>query len=98
MCPRGIEQMRADADEAARKFSANNIVAPVAVLCQAMACILSGDPDSGDKLLEDVVSVAEEVGAHEVEADALDEQALLAMAGGDWSRAELWLTWPEPGH
>jgi LuxR family maltose regulon positive regulatory protein len=88
MCPRGIEQMRADADEAARKFSAANIVAPVAVLCQAMACILSGDPDSGDKLLEDVVSVAEEVGAHEVEADALDEQALLAMTGGDWSRAE----------
>ncbi|HEX6527366.1 MAG TPA: LuxR C-terminal-related transcriptional regulator [Streptosporangiaceae bacterium] len=89
MCPRGIEQMRADADEGVAKLSAAHIVAPVAVLCQAVARILSGDPDSSEMLLEDVVNVAEDVGAHEVQADALDEQALLAMADGEWSRAEL---------
>ena len=34
LCRRGVEQMRADADEAARRFAAEGIVAPVAALCQ----------------------------------------------------------------
>jgi LuxR family transcriptional regulator, maltose regulon positive regulatory protein len=88
MCRRGVEQMRADADEAAGKFAAANIVAPVATLGQALARILSGDLDGTDALLEDAIRVAAEVGAHEVQADALCERSLLAMAGGDWSRAE----------
>jgi LuxR family transcriptional regulator, maltose regulon positive regulatory protein len=88
MCRRGIEQMRADADEAAGKFAAVNVVAPVAGLGQALARILSGDLDGTDALLEDTIRVAAEVGAHEVQADALCERSLLAMAVGDWSRAE----------
>jgi LuxR family transcriptional regulator, maltose regulon positive regulatory protein len=88
MCQRGIEQMRADADEAVRKLAAASIVAPVATLCQALARILSGDLDGTDALLEDAIRVAAEVGAHEVQADALCERALLAMEDGDWSRAE----------
>jgi hypothetical protein len=44
LCRRGIEQMRADADEAVRKFAAENIVAPVAQLLQGFARILCGEP------------------------------------------------------
>jgi len=88
MCRHGIEQMRADAADAEQKLAAANIVAPVATLCRALARILSGDLDGTDALLEDVVRVAAEVGGHEVHADALCERSLLAIADGDWSRAE----------
>jgi LuxR family transcriptional regulator, maltose regulon positive regulatory protein len=89
LCRRGVGEMRADADEAAQKLAAANIVAPVAQLCQAMARILSGDLDGADTYLEDAVSAAEEVDAHNMLAEALSERSLLAMARGDWSQAEV---------
>jgi LuxR family transcriptional regulator, maltose regulon positive regulatory protein len=89
MCRRGVEQMRTDADEAVRRFAAANAMMPVAVLCQALARILSDDRNGGDALLEDAARAAGEVGSHEVQADALCERSLLAMANGDWSRAEI---------
>ena len=88
LCRRGIGQMRADADEAAQKFAAADIVAPVAGVCQGVASILSGDLDGGDAYLEHAVSLAEEVGAYETLSDALGERSLLAMARGEWTRAE----------
>jgi LuxR family transcriptional regulator, maltose regulon positive regulatory protein len=88
LCRRGIGQMRADADEAAQKFAAADIVAPVAAVCQGVASILSGDLDGGDAYLEHAVSLAEEVGAYETLSDALGERSLLAMARGEWTRAE----------
>ena len=88
MCRRGIDQMRADANEAAHALAAASIVAPIATLCQALARILSGDLDGTDALLEDAIRLAAGVGAHEVQADALCERSLLAMADGEWSRAE----------
>jgi LuxR family maltose regulon positive regulatory protein len=42
--------------------------------------------------LEDAVGAAEQIGAHEVHAEALCERALLAMARGEWSRAEAFAT------
>jgi LuxR family maltose regulon positive regulatory protein len=89
MCRRGVGQMRADADEAAQKLAAANIVAPFAQFCQGMARILSGDLDGGDAYLKDAVSAAEDVDAHDVLAQALSERSLLAMARGDWSQAEV---------
>ncbi len=89
LCRHGIGQMRADADEAAQKLAAADIVAAIAALCQGIARILSGDLDGGDAYLEDAVGVAAEVGAHETLAEALSERSLLAMARGDWSRAEV---------
>ena len=88
LCRRGVEQMRADADEAVRRSAAENIMRPVASLVQGVARVLSGDPDGGDASLEDAVGAAEQIGAHEVHAEALCERALLAMARGEWSRAE----------
>ena len=87
LCRRGVEQMRADADEAARKFAVENLVRPVATLLQGIARILDGDLDGGDASLEDAVSAAEDVGAPEILADALCERSLVAMARNQWSRA-----------
>ena len=89
LCRHGVKQMVADADEAAQKLAAANIVAPVALACQGIARILSGDLDGGDAYLEDAVSAAEEVGEYGVLADALGERSLLAMGRGDWGRGEI---------
>ena len=89
LCRRGAEQMRADADEAARRCTELNIVTPVAAVLQGTARVLSGDPDGGDAAFEHVMSMSEEDGAAEDFALALCERSLLAIERGDWSRAEL---------
>jgi LuxR family maltose regulon positive regulatory protein len=49
LCRRGVEQMRADADEAVRKCVAAGIAAPpVATVLQGIARVISGDLDEGD--------------------------------------------------
>jgi LuxR family transcriptional regulator, maltose regulon positive regulatory protein len=88
MCRGGVEQMYADADEAAQKFAAQNLVIPAATLLQGIARILCGDSGGGDALLEDAVSGAEDIGSHEVLADALSERSLVAVARHQWDRAE----------
>ena len=88
MCRHGAGQMRADADEAARKFSVMNLVRPAAALLQGLARIICGDLDGGDAYLQDAVSALEEVGAHENVTFALCERSLVAMARGEWGRAE----------
>ena len=50
LCRRGIEQMRADADEAARKFADKGIRVAAVPLLQGIARILCGDRDGGDDL------------------------------------------------
>jgi LuxR family transcriptional regulator, maltose regulon positive regulatory protein len=88
MCRGGVEQMYADADEAAQKFAAQNLVRPLAALLQGIARILCGDPDSGDAYLEDAVGPAEAVGAHNHLANVLCQRSLLAMGRNQWSQAE----------
>jgi LuxR family transcriptional regulator, maltose regulon positive regulatory protein len=91
MCRHGAEQMRADADEAARRLDAAGIVAPVAQLLQGLAAVLCGDPEGGDAFFEDAVSLGK-VAASDVLAEALCEQSLLAMARNQWRRAEVLAT------
>jgi LuxR family maltose regulon positive regulatory protein len=88
MCRRGIKQMLADADEAVQKLAAAGITTSAAALPQAIARILSGDLDGGDRWLQETVRVAQETGSHQYQAEALAERSLLAMARGDWSQAE----------
>jgi LuxR family maltose regulon positive regulatory protein len=89
LCRRGVEQMRADADEAVRRFAAQSFVTPAPAFLQGIARILCGDLDGGDESLEDGVSVGEEVGAHEDVALALCERSLVAMVRDEWGRAEV---------
>jgi LuxR family transcriptional regulator, maltose regulon positive regulatory protein len=87
MCRHGVEQMRADADEAARKWAAANFVGPGAVALQGSARVLCGDLDGGAAFLQDAISIGE-VGAPETFADALCERSLVAIARSQWSQAE----------
>jgi LuxR family maltose regulon positive regulatory protein len=87
LCRGGAEQMRADADEAVRRFAAQSFVTPAPAFLQGIARVLCGDLDGGDATLEDGVSVGEEAGAHEDVALALCERSLVAIARGDWGRA-----------
>ncbi len=89
LCRRGAGQMRADADEAVRRFAVQGFVTPAPALLQGIARILCGDLDGGDASLEDGVNVGEETGAHEDAALALCERSLVAMARSDWGRAEV---------
>ena len=88
LCRHGVKQMRADADEAARLFAAESVPEPAAALVQGVARVLSGDLDGGDASLGDAASVAEVTGAPDVAAVALCERSLVAMARGEWDRAE----------
>jgi LuxR family maltose regulon positive regulatory protein len=88
LCRRGVEQMRADADEAAHRFAAQNILVPLATLMQGIARLLSGDLDAADALFQDVASTQEADIAPEVLAAALVERSLLAMARGDGDQAQ----------
>jgi LuxR family transcriptional regulator, maltose regulon positive regulatory protein len=87
LCRRGAEQMRADADDAARKLAAAGIVAPAAALFQGVACVLCGEPEAGDQFFADAIAGGE-VAAPDVLAIVLFERSLLAMARGDWGLAE----------
>jgi LuxR family maltose regulon positive regulatory protein len=88
LCRRGAGQMRADADEAVRRFAAESFVTPAPAFLQGIARVLCGDLDGGDACLEDGISVGEEVGAHEDVALALCERSLVAIARGEWDQAE----------
>ncbi len=87
LCRRGVEQMRADADEAVSRFATQSFVTPAPAFLQGIARVLCGDLDGGDESLEASVSVGEQVGAHEDVALALCGRSQVAMAGGEWGRA-----------
>ena len=89
LCRRGAERMRADADEAVRRFAAGTFLTPTPALMQGIARILCGDPDGSDVCLEDAVSVGEQVGSTDDVVIALCEQALRAMARSEWDRVEI---------
>jgi LuxR family transcriptional regulator, maltose regulon positive regulatory protein len=88
LCRYGAEQMRADADDAARWFAAANLTAPVTGHLQGMARVLCGDAESGGAFFEDAISSAQDTGAPDVLAEAWGERALLAITHGDWHHAE----------
>lgn len=89
LCRRGVERMRADADEALRRFAEAGIVVPAPAIALGVARVLSGDIDGGDESLDDAVRFAEEVSSPEDLAIALCERAFVAMTRGDWSSVEV---------
>ena len=93
LCRRGAERMRADADEAIRRFAAGSFTTPAPALMQGIARVLCGDLDGGDVSLADAVSVGEEADTPDDVANAvavaLCERSLVAMARSQWDRAEV---------
>jgi LuxR family maltose regulon positive regulatory protein len=88
VCRHGIRRMLADADEAARMSQEAGIVTAAPGMLQGIARIVSGDLDGGDAALADAVSLGERIGTHDIAAEALTERSLVAMAHGEWDRAE----------
>jgi LuxR family transcriptional regulator, maltose regulon positive regulatory protein len=86
-CRRGAEQMRADADEAARKFAAANFMPGVTPLLQGTARVLCGDLDGADAFFAEAEALEEERGAPDTTAVTLCERSLVAMARGQWDQA-----------
>ena len=88
LCRRGAERMRADADEAARRFATMGAKAPEPALWQGIAHVLTGDLNGGDAFLATAASIARQASAPRLLVTALCERSLLAMARGEWNRAE----------
>ena len=88
LCRHGVEQMHADADEAARQFAAAGIAPPMTGLLQGIAHLLSGDLDRADAVLDETVRAGQEIGMPDVIAQLLCERSLVAMARGQWNQAE----------
>jgi LuxR family maltose regulon positive regulatory protein len=88
LCRHGVEQMRADADEAVRKCAEAGIVEPMVTFLQGLAGILSGDLDGADALLGEAVSARQQIAAPDNLADTLCERALVALARSQWGQAE----------
>ena len=87
LCRHGVEQMHADADEAARQFAAAGMVRPLAGLLQGIARILSGDLDSADAVLDEAVRAGQEIGMPDAIAQILCERSLVAMVRNQWNQA-----------
>ena len=87
LCRHGVEQMRADADEAVRRFATERAVLPSPMFCQGIARVLGGDPEGGNASFEEAIRLGDDAGVYEVAAAALCERALLAAAREDWARA-----------
>jgi LuxR family transcriptional regulator, maltose regulon positive regulatory protein len=86
-CRHGVQQMRADADEAARKYAAAGIVMPVTGAVRGVARVLSGDLDDADAVFAETIAAGRDIGAPDVIAIILAERALVAMARNQWSQA-----------
>jgi LuxR family transcriptional regulator, maltose regulon positive regulatory protein len=87
LCRHGVEQMRADADEAVQRFAAAGIVAATVPVAQGIARVLCGDLDGGDAFLEDGVRIGDRA-SPDVLVRALCQRALVAMARNRWGQAE----------
>jgi LuxR family transcriptional regulator, maltose regulon positive regulatory protein len=88
LCRNGVSQMRADADEAARKLTQAATVRPAAGGLQGLACVLSGDLDGGDVFFEEALREGEHIGVPGTLGQILAERALVAMARNQWDQAE----------
>jgi LuxR family maltose regulon positive regulatory protein len=88
LCRNGPRQMRADADEAARKCAAMNVAWPVTPLLQGTARVLCGDIDGGDAFFFEAESIKNEFFAPDILALTLSERSLVAMARNQWNHAE----------
>jgi len=87
LCRDGIEQMRADADEAVHRYAAAGMVVATVPLAQGIARVLSGDLDGGDAFFAEALTLADHA-APDVVVRALAQRALVAMERHQWSQAE----------
>jgi LuxR family transcriptional regulator, maltose regulon positive regulatory protein len=88
LCRHGPQQMRADADEAVKRFAAQGITTPSPVFYQGVAHVLCGELDSADAAFQTATQIGEQANVQEIRAGALIEQSLLAITRNLWAQAE----------
>jgi LuxR family transcriptional regulator, maltose regulon positive regulatory protein len=87
-CRCGAEQMRADADEAARQFAAANFTVMVTSLLQGTARVLCGDLDGADWFFAEAERIEGQRGSGpDISAITLCERSLAATARHHWAQA-----------
>ena len=88
LCREGVDQMRADAELAAKTTAAGSLWRAASLLFLGMAHLMAGDPDQADVLFEDQVAEARAAGGTLGGCVALSERSLLAIARGAWDLGE----------
>lgn len=83
----GVEQMRADLDEATERFAAAGVSVPHLTLHHGLVCLLEGDIERADAYFQEASRAAEQSGAQEILVQALYQRSLLAMKDEDWTAA-----------
>ena len=87
LCRDGVDQMRADAELAAKTMAAGSFWRAAALLFVGMAHLMAGDPDQADVLFEDQVAEARAAGGMIGACIALSQRSLLAIGRGKWDLA-----------
>jgi len=88
LCRDGVEQMRADAELAAKTMTAGSFWRASSLLFLGVAHLMAGDPEQADAVFEDQVAEARAAGGTIGACVALSERSLLAMARGEWDLVE----------
>jgi len=88
LCRDGVDQMRADAELAAKTTAAGSFWRAASLLFLGTALLMAGDPDQADAVFEDQVAEARAAGGTLGACVALSERSLLAMARGAWDLGE----------
>jgi LuxR family transcriptional regulator, maltose regulon positive regulatory protein len=88
LCRDGVDQMRTDAELAAKTTTAGSFWRASSLLFLGMAHLMAGDPDQADVIFEDQVAEAWAAGGTIGVCIALSERSLLAMARGEWDLGE----------
>jgi LuxR family transcriptional regulator, maltose regulon positive regulatory protein len=88
LCRDGVDQMRADAEFAAKTMAAGSLWRAGSLLLLGMAHVMADDPDQADAVFADQVAEARAAGGTLGVCVALSERSLLAMARGEWDLGE----------
>jgi LuxR family maltose regulon positive regulatory protein len=92
LCRDGVEQMRADAELAARTMAPGSFWRITAMMYRAAAHLMAGDLDRADVLFGDVVAEGQAAGIMFGPCIALAERSLLAIVSSDWDLGRRYLS------
>jgi len=88
LCRDGVDQMRADAELAAKTTAAGSLWRAASLLLLGTAHLMAGDPDQADAIFEDQIAEARAAGGTLGACVALSERSLLAIVRGAWDLGE----------
>jgi len=88
LCRDGVDQMRADAELAAKTTAAGSLWRAASLLLLGTAHLMAGDPGQADAIFADQIAAARAAGGTLGACVALSERSLLAIARGAWDLGE----------